>query len=78
MTAPTDTDRTLVREARTRAGLTQAQLAVYAGLSTGAVQRVEGASEDEVGNIPLGTLVKLAVALEVAPVSLYPRLGRKA
>lgn len=61
----------MLREERLRAGLTQAELAEKARLSVTMVQNLERPSYG--ANPRLSTMLALAEALDVDPVSLLPR-----
>ena len=59
-----------IRQSRTRAGLTQAELATNAGVKQPWMVAVEGGSQ----NLTLGTLYRIATALNVSPRSLLPEM----
>lgn len=59
-----------IRQSRTRAGLTQAELATNAGVKQPWMVAVEGGGQ----NLTLGTLYRIATALNVSPRSLLPEM----
>ena len=64
-----------IHELRTRAGLTQQQLAKLVGTSTSVISRLEDADYD---GHSLKTLQRIAVALDcVVEVRFVPRTGRR-
>lgn len=60
----------LIREARKRAGVTQAYLGRQAGLSRGSIANIEAATQAP----PLYRLALIALALNVQPAELLPPL----
>ena len=69
---------TTVRAVRTARGLTMAQLAVMANMSSGALGRIETATDHAVlGQTGIGKLFALAAVLMVPPADLYPALKQQ-
>ena len=69
---------TTVRAVRTARGLTMAQLAVMANMSSGALGRIETATDHTVlGQTGIGKLFALAAVLMVPPADLYPALKQR-
>ena len=69
---------TTVRAVRTARGLTMAQLAVMANMSSGALGRIETATDHAVlGQTGIGKLFALAGVLMVPPADLYPMLKQR-
>ncbi|MFG2940357.1 helix-turn-helix domain-containing protein [Streptomyces sp. NPDC048282] len=60
----------LIRETRTRVGLTQELLGRRAGLSRGSITNIEGGMQAP----PLYRLVRIAAVLDVEPAALLPPL----
>ncbi|MET7458164.1 helix-turn-helix transcriptional regulator [Streptomyces sp. NPDC005574] len=60
----------LIRETRTRAGMTQELLGRRTGLSRGSITNIEGGTQAP----PLYRLVRIAAELHVQPADLLPSL----
>ena len=61
-----------LRAIRQERGLSQVKVAAAAGTSVRTVQKIE---HGQLARLELGSLVKVALALGVAPVDLVPGLG---
>jgi len=71
-----DLPLTNVRAWRQHNGLTMAQLAVAANISTGTLSRMENATRHEdLGSLGVGKFFTLAKLLGCSPLDLYPGFG---
>ena len=67
----------LVRELREDTGMSQAQLAVAAGVSITTLSKLENvAVHYEMWPFSIGVLTQIAGALKKSPTDLYPRLDK--